>query len=70
MSFAEVLEAVREMPKDQRIRLAGELTALRMKEDPEYPKELGRRLRRMESGDFYTMNQVKQMNEELTRRGV
>ncbi len=24
------------MPKEQRLRLAGELTALRMKEDPEY----------------------------------
>jgi len=70
MSFAEVLEAVREMPKEQRLRLAGELTALRMREDPEYPKGLSRRLNRMEAGDFYTMDQVKKMHEELIRRGV
>ena len=44
MSFAEVLEAVREMPREQRLRLAGELTALRMKEDPEYRERAGKLL--------------------------
>ena len=61
MSFAEVLEAVREMPKEQRLRLAGELTALRMKEDPEYQAELGRRLKRMKKGELFSMEQIKEM---------
>ena len=58
MSFAEVLEAVREMPKEQRLRLAGELTALRMKEDPEYRERAGKLLHEARQGGLISKEEL------------
>jgi hypothetical protein len=58
MSFAEVLEAVREMPKEQRLRLAGELTALRMKEDPEYRARAGKLLHEARQGGLISKEEL------------
>jgi len=58
MSFAEVLEAVREMPKEQRLRLAGELTALRMREDPEYRERAGKLLHEARQGGLISKEEL------------
>ena len=58
MSFAEVLEAVREMPREQRLRLAGELTALRMKEDPEYRERAGKPLHEARQGGLISKEEL------------
>ena len=58
MSFAEVLEAVREMPREQRLRLAGELTALRMREDPEYRERAGKLLHEARQGGLISKEEL------------
>ena len=58
MSFAEVLEAVREMPKEQRLRLAGELTVLRMREDPEYRERAGKLLHEARQGGLISKEEL------------
>lgn len=65
MRFEELIDKVRELSPEDRARLAGYLRYLRLQEDPEYRAEIGKRLQRMEAGEFFTMEQVRAMGKRL-----
>ena len=65
MRFEELIQKVRELSPEDRARLAGYLRYLRLQGDAEYRAEIGKRLQRMEAGEFFTMEQVRAIEKRL-----
>jgi hypothetical protein len=70
MSTAELMAHADNLNLEERGVLAAYLLYLRQKDDPEHRRELGRRVDRMAAGSFISMEKVKELHEELVRRGV
>ena len=70
MSTAEIMAHADKLNLEERGVLAAYLQYLRQKDDPEYRRELGRRVDRMAAGSSISMQKVKELHEELVRRGA
>ena len=70
MSTAELMAHADNLNLEERGVLAAYLLYLRQKDDMEHRRELGRRVDRMAAGSSISMEKVKELHEELVRRGV
>jgi len=61
MSVAEILKELPKLSAEERGKLSVYLRYLKLKDDPEYRAELGRRLKRMKKGELFSMEQIKEM---------
>jgi hypothetical protein len=69
MSFAELKEQVRMLSAEQRLELAHLLAIINLENDPEFLKEMDRRLDEMAAGKKVTQEEVERIHQELLAQG-
>jgi hypothetical protein len=69
MSFAEVKQSIREMSVDERLEVAALIAHLNRADDPEYQADLDGRMSAMEQGRKHSESALRQVHEELTKKG-
>jgi hypothetical protein len=70
MSFAEIKAELPKLTDDQREELAAYLTFLKLQNDPEFLREMERRMQAMDRGEeVVSREEVIRMHEERLARG-
>jgi hypothetical protein len=69
MSFAELKQKVRTLTPEERLELASLLAIIDLENDPEFLKEMDRRLDEMAAGKKVTQEEVMRLHNELLAQG-